>query len=442
MDRKINRRDFNKLSSLTGLGLVAGGSSAIMASSANSKVVLAVAGIHSRGLDLTQKFSGLNNCSIKYVIDVDNRYLPKAADAAEENQGKRPLEIKDFRKALDDKNVDGLIIATPEQWHAPMAIEAVKAGKHVYVEKPCSHNPAEGEMLIKAEKKYDKVMQMGNQRRSFKVVEQMIREIHEGLIGDVYFARAWYARKRGPIGMGKVVPVPDYLDWDLWQGPAPRTDYRDNIHPYNWHWFWNWGTGEALNNGTHELDVARWGLEVDYPSRVTSLGGRFHYPDQDDWEFFDTQNITLEFPEKKMITWEALSGLSVSTCSGDRGVMFCGTKGRIEYLSSSYKVFDLDGELISDVTGLRKSADDTNTSDPGLNDYHAENFIDAILGKDTINSPMTEGHKSVLLGHLGNIAAKTGTLLNCNPKNGHIIGNPEAEKMWSREYEPGWEPKV
>lgn len=442
MSMTMNRRNFNKLSALTGLGLAAGCSSAVFGTSANSKVTLAIVGIHSRGLELTGKFSSLKNCSIKYVVDVDSRYLPQAADAAEQQQGTRPLEIKDFRKTLDDKDVDALIIATPDQWHTPMAIEAVKAGKHVYIEKPCGHNPAEGEMLIAAEKKYGKVMQMGNQRRSFRIVEQMVREIHEGLIGHVYFARTWYSRKRGPIGHGKVVPVPAHLDWDMWQGPAPRTAYRDNIHPYNWHWFWNWGTGEALNNGTHELDVARWALNVEYPNKVTSLAGRFHYPDQDDWQCYDTQNITLEFPEKKLITWEALSGIDVQTCGGDRGVLFSGTQGRIEYLSSSYKVFDLDGNLLRHETEDKINTDDTNIADPGLNDYHAKNFIDAILGNDTVNSPMTEAHKSVLLGHLGNIAARTETILKCDPKNGHILNNPKTKKLWTREYEPGWEPKV
>lgn len=436
----ITRRDFHKLSVLTGLGAV-GMAQDAPGVSANSKVTVAIAGIHSRGLDLTGKFSGLKNCTVKYVIDVDSRFLSTAAKRAEQIQGKRPLELTDFRKALDDKDVDALIIATPDHWHAPMAIEAVKAGKHVYVEKPCCQNPAEGEMLIEAEKKYGKCMQMGTQRRSFRIVEQMIQEIREGAIGNVYFARAWYARKRDPIGFGKVVAVPAGLNWDLWQGPAPRTDYRDNIHPYNWHWFWNWGTGEALNNGTHELDVARWAMGVDYPSKVTSLGGRLHYPGKDDWEFFDTQSIAVEFPEKKMITWEGLSGLNVSTCGGDRGVMLCGTKGRIEYLSSSYNVFDLDGNLVRQEDAA-KGGNDTNTTDPGLDDYHAENFINSILGNDTIHAPMTEGHKSVLLGHLGNIAAKTGSFLNCNPQNGHIIDNPKAEKLWSRRYEPGWEPKV
>ena len=439
---KMNRRDFNKLSALAGIGLAVGSVSDVIGASANSKVTLAIAGVGGRGKELASQFSRLKNCQIKYVVDVDSRMLPQAAERVLQSQSTRPLEITDYRKALDDKDVDALVVATPEQWHAPMAIEAVKAGKHVYVEKPCSHNPAEGEMLIAAEKKYGKVMQMGNQRRSFRIVEQMIKEIHEGAIGTAYMARTWYSRRRGPIGFGKVIPVPSYLNWDLWQGPAPRTDYRDNIHPYNWHWFWNWGTGEALNNGTHELDVARWALQAQYPTKVTSLGGRYHFNGQDDWEFFDTQNITCEFPDNKLITWEGISTQDINTCGGGRGAMIVGTKGRIEYLSSSYKVYDLDGKMIRDEAAGRRKADDTNTSDPGLEDYHALNFIESILGKSKPNSPMTEGHKSVLLGHLGNIAAKTGTMLNCDPANGHIIDNPVAEKLWKRQYEPGWEPKV
>jgi len=185
--------------------------------------------------------------------------------------------------AIEDKDIDALVIATPDHWHAPMTLEALKAGKNVYVEKPCSHNPAEGEMLVAAQKKYGKLVQMGNQRRSTVVANKMMEEIKEGIIGDVYFARTWYANTRGPIGFGKKAAVPDYLDWELWQGPSPRVDYRDNIHPYNWHWFWHWGTGEALNNGTHEIDVARWALGVDFPKKVVSLGGRYCFTGKDDW---------------------------------------------------------------------------------------------------------------------------------------------------------------
>ena len=438
----ITRREFNKVSILTGLGLAAGNVHNVLGKNANSTVTVAVVGVCSRGLQLTQKFATLKNCSVKYVIDVDSRYLPKAAEEAEKIQNSRPQEIKDFRRALDDKDVDALVIATPDHWHTPMTIEAVKAGKHVYVEKPCGHNPAEGEMLIEAEKKYGKLIQMGNQRRSLPIAEQMIQEIHEGAIGNAYFARTWYSNKRGSIGFGKEVPVPAYLDWDLWQGPAPRKAYRDNVHPYNWHWFWNWGTGEALNNGTHELDVARWALGVDYPSKVTSLAGRMHYHGQDDWECFDTQNLSVEFSENKMITWEGISSVRFNTCGVQRGVMICGTKGRIEYTSPGYKVYDLNNKLLREEKFASKKTDVTNTADPGLNDRHAENFVNSILGQDTINSPMTEAHKSVLLGHLGNIAVRTGTTIQCDPKNGRIIDNPDAQKLWSRQYETGWEPKV
>ncbi|ARN55875.1 Gfo/Idh/MocA family protein [Sedimentisphaera salicampi] len=438
----ITRRNFGKLSLSAAGALSLGGISQISAAaSANSKVVLAVAGIRSRGRQLAENFAGIKDCEVKYVIDVDSRYLDHAAKSVEQKQGKAPKAIKDYREALDDKDVHGLVVATPEHWHAPMSIEAVKAGKHVYVEKPCCHNPAEGEMLVEAMNKYDKLIQMGNQRRSFRIVEQMIDEIRSGEIGRPYFARTWYSRKRGPIGKGKVIDVPSYLDWELWQGPAPREEYRDNVHPYNWHWFWNWGTGEALNNGTHELDVARWALGVDFPTKVTSLGGRYHYP-KDDWEFFDTQNISVEFEGDKLITWEGISSASMKICGHSRGALIQGTKGYVEYGSSSYKVFDLNGKLLRHEDQAAKSKDSTNVIDPGLNDYHAENFVYSILGKDSINSPVDEGYKSILLGLLGNIAAKTSTMLHCDPKNGHILDNPDAQRYWRRVYEPGWEPKV
>lgn len=437
----MNRREFNKLSLLSGAGLAMGSIFPDRSLGANSKVTVAVAGIRSRGKYLSRRFASIKNSRVKYVIDVDKRYLPDAAKVVEETQGTKPELIRDFRKALDDKDVDALVIATPEHWHAPMTLEAVKAGKSVYVEKPCSHNPAEGEMLVEAQNKYGKLIQMGNQRRSMRLAQQMIKEIHEGIIGKPYLGKTWYARKRGPIGKGKVVPVPDYLNWNLWQGPAPRTDYRDNVHPYNWHWFWRWGTGEVLNNGTHELDIARWALNVDYPTKVSSMGGRYHYPD-DDWEFYDTQFASMEFNDDKLITWEGISAFKLNSYGASRGAIIVGTEGRIDYLGNKYKVFDLDGNLIREETKGKISGDQTDTTDPGLDDYHAENFINSIRGEDELTAPVDEARKSILLGHLANIANKTSSVLICDPANGHIKNNTEAQKLWSREYEPGWKPKV
>jgi len=183
-----------------------------------------------------------------------------------------------------------------------MAIEAVKAGKHVYVEKPCCHNPREGELLVEAYRKYGKQVQMGNQRRSMNLVRMMVDDIRAGVIGRVFLAKCFYSRKRPPIGVGKEAAVPEGLDWDLWQGPAPRVPYRDNLHPYNWHWFWHWGTGEALNNGVHMMDIARWAMGLDHPVKVSSFGGRWHHVGVDDWECPDTQEILLEFDGGRMIT--------------------------------------------------------------------------------------------------------------------------------------------
>lgn len=175
----------------------------------------------------------------------------------------------------------------------------------MYLEKPCSHNPYEGELLTEAVHKHKRVLQMGAQRRSSPNTRQAIAEIRGGIIGKAYFGRAWYVNNRASIGRGKPAPVPPYLDYELWQGPAPRHPYRDNLIHYNWHWFWHWGTGEALNNGTHEVDIARWALGVDWPARVTSSGGRYHYAD--DWETPDTQVIGLDFPGGKTISWKGRS---------------------------------------------------------------------------------------------------------------------------------------
>ena len=253
---------------------------------ANDRVNFAVLGIRSRGQAHRESIAFNENTGLTTICDVDDRYFPQYSEAVEEKFGKKPKWEKDFRKVLEDKDIDVITIATPEHWHAPMAIAALQAGKHVYLEKPCAHNPAEGELLLAAQKKYGKLIQMGNQQRSSNHTQYIIKKIHEGLIGKAYYGKAWYSNTRGSIGIGKEVPVPEYLDWELWQGPAPRKVYKDNIHPYNWHWFWNWGTGETLNNGTHEVDVCRWALQVDFPKRVRADGGRYNV--NDDGEFYDT----------------------------------------------------------------------------------------------------------------------------------------------------------
>lgn len=441
-----NRRQFIRNISLVGTSvLLSPGISpaaGFFTGSPGDKVVLGVMGTNSRGLFLAKTFAKLPNVEIGYICDVDAKVVEKTINEIEKITGKKPKGITDIRKLLEKKDFDGLVIAAPDHWHAPAAIMALQAGKNVYVEKPCSHNPHEGEMLVAASQKYNLKVQMGSQRRTFSNVKDMIAKLHNGVIGRVYFARGWYVNNRKTIGTGTVIPVPANLDFNLWQGPAPRMDYRSNLVHYNWHWFWNWGTGEALNNGTHELDVMRWGLGVDFPAQVVSAGGRYAF--QDDWETPDTQTITYNFPNNTACTWEGRSCNNYNSEGSGRGVVFYGEKGTIVYPgSNSYKIFDANSKLISEVKD-NTPYDANNTVSPTelLDGLHMLNFAEAIRGKEPINAPIAEGHKSTLLPQLGNIAYRVGRVLKCDPSNGHILNDKEAMKLWGRNYEKGWEPKI
>jgi len=409
---------------------------------ANERIKVSVMGVNSRGLALAQNFASQPNSEVLYVVDVDSRAIEKCSSAIEKITGNIPKSAVDFRKTLEDKDVDALVVAAPDHWHAPAAILACKAGKDVYLEKPASHNPAEGELLLKAAEKYGRVLQMGNQRRSWPNVIAAIKEVHDGAIGRPYFAKTWYTNNRGPIGIGKEAEVPSWLDYELWQGPAPRRKFKDNVIHYNWHWFWHWGTGEALNNGTHMVDLARWGLDVNYPNRVTSSGGRYRY--QDDWETPDTQVINLEFDNNTSITWEGRSCNGHHVAGSSVGVIFYGEDGALQIDGgNSYKIFDLKNQLVKDVEN-DFTIDARNLSSPAqaLDALHIQNFFDAMKKGSSLNSDIESGHISTLLVQLGNICQQTGESLAIDPKNGHILKNKAANKLWSREYEKGWEPKI
>ncbi len=408
---------------------------------ANDKLRVAVMGTRSRGRALYTEFAKSPHTEVAYVCDVDSRVIEKSVKDLDEMQGKKPKGVEDFREALDDKDVDILAIAAPDHWHAPAALLGMKAGKHIYVEKPCGHNPHEGELLVAAQKKYNKVVQMGNQQRSSIQTIQALKELKEGIIGRPYYAKAWYTSNRGPIGNGKIAPVPEWLNWELWQGPAPRVPYRDNVVHYNWHWFWRWGTGEALNNGTHEVDVARWALGVDFPLKTTSSGGRFHY--DDDWEFYDTQNIMYEFEGGKAINWEGRSCNGFKFFDRGRGTIITATEGTLIVDRNGHEFYDKKHKLIKEYkdSAENNTMGTTGLGDP-LNELHVGNFIDAIKTGAKQNSHIEEGFKSVLLCQLGNISQEMGRTLYTDPRNGRIVGDPEAMTMWSRDYEPGWEMRI
>ena len=334
----FTRRNFLKTASLAAAGVALSQTARSYAGiiGANDRINFGIIGLHNRAYAHLEGARMAPNTAVTHICDVDKRDLAKFGKAVKENFGSEAKELADFRKMLESKDVDAITIATPEHWHAHMAIMGLQAGKHVYIEKPSSHNPYEGELLVAAQKKYNRHVQLGNQQRSSEHTIEIMKKIHEGLIGTPYLGKAWYANIRKPIGVGKVVPVPDYLDWELWQGPAPRREYKDNIHPYNWHWFWHWGTGESLNNGTHEVDLCRWALQAGFPNKISAAGGRFHA--KDDWEFYDSLVTNFEFGNKAIV-WEGRSCNGKKYYNRDRGCAIYGSKGTVILDRAGYEVF-------------------------------------------------------------------------------------------------------
>lgn len=431
----FDRRQFLTATTVAGsaAGLAWAGGVARAGKAANDRIVVGVMGL-SRGRSLSIGFARQPNVVVKYVCDVDQQRAARGAAALEKIAATPPKVIYDFRTILDDGEVDALVCAAPNHWHAPATILACAAGKHVYVEKPCSHNPAEGELMIAAARKYKRAVQMGTQRRSGPGTIQAMQDLRDGIIGRVYLSRSWYGNRRPPVFFAQPTSPPKTIDWDLWQGPAPRRPYIPykkgstvDIH-YNWHWLWHWGNGELGNNGVHTLDLSRWGLEVDYPIRVTSSGGRYRY--KDDQQTPDTHTVCFEFPGKKQIVWEGLS------CNSHRHgfVKFYGENGTLDLQSNgSYTIYDPRDKIVKQHKG--KSRGDSE---------HLADFLAAIRNGTPLklNAEIETGHKSTLLCHLGNIAQRTGRTLNCSPRNGHIVGDDKAMLYWRREYEKGWEPKV
>ncbi len=426
----MNRREFVK-NTAVGAGIMSLGAEAFQPRSvrgANEKVVMAVVGLNIRGGQLCSSLVKLDQAEIGYLCEVDEKVLGRVTGQVEKSGRRRPEGVRDIRKLLEIPGLDAILVAMPNHWHGPATIMGVQAGKHVYCEKPACQTPEEGEMMIAAARKYNKVVQIGMQRRSMPGVQEAVQKLREGVIGNVTFARGWYNNLRSTIGNGKVAPVPSHLDFSLWQGPAPERPYKDNLVHYNWHWFWHWGNGELGNNGIHALDVCRWGLGVDYPTRVTSGGGKYRFP-TDDQETPDTHTATFDF-DGKSITWEGRSFHKRGFEGNGFGMAFYGDGGTLLIDGGGYRVLDMKDKEVAKVPGS------------GAQEPHLQNFMDCIKSGKRPNADVEDGHKSTLLCHLGNIAWRTESTLKIDPKTGHILKNKPAAALWGREYRKGWEPKV
>jgi predicted dehydrogenase len=438
----VTRREFLDTMAVGAAGLAIGTTAKSYGQilGANDRLNFAVIGLNGRAYaHLSSLKANKDAARIAHVCDVESNILAKFAAATQREMGEAPTTHQDFRKVLELKDVDAITIATPDHWHAPMAILGLQAGKHVYVEKPCSHNPGEGALLVRAQQKYGKLVQMGTQQRSSPHTIDIVNKIHGGLIGRAYFAKAWYNNTRKSIGVGKEAPVPATLDWDLWQGPAPRRPYKDNVQPYNWHWFRIWGTGETLNNGTHEVDVCRWALGVDFPNRVSATGGRYAF--KDDWQFYDTLTTSFEYDDK-MIAWENTCCNGMRYFNRGRGSLIEGTDGTVMVDRDGYEIYDLKGKKTSEFkVGAQTSTADLVGAD-SMTDLHFANFIAGIRKGEKLNAPVSVGNVAVTMLQLSNIAWEVNRELNLDPADGKIKDDREAMKGWDREYEKGWEPRV
>ncbi len=433
MDDHTTRRDFLKLSSA---GLVAatalgGNVASAVAAGANDKMVVGLIGCGGRGLHDAGLFENLPNVSVAYVCDVD---AERRAVAARSLGVDASRSVSDMRKLFDDQSLDAVIVATPDHWHSPAAILACDTGKHVYVEKPISHNIRESRLLVEAAKRNRVHVQHGTQCRSTPMMIEAVKLLRGGIIGDVRAAKCWNVQRRSPLPRGEVAKPPAGLDYDNWVGPVPWLPYRTNRVHDRWTWWYHFGAGDMGNDGVHDIDYTRWGLGVDtHPNKVSAIGGRYYF--NDDGEFPDTQQVTFEYhgngrPEDHRLLiyeqrlWSTNYPHNVDSGAefyGERGLMFLSRRGKIE---------------VRDERNAR--VDIAVTPDPQNDAAHVANFCAAIRGDAQLNADAEVAHLSTALCHLGNIATRLGRSLTLDPAKEQIVGDDEANSLIGREYREHW----
>lgn len=446
-----NRRSFIKKAAAGAVGIAFSNGISVNAMSAksynniigaNDRINVAIQGLGRRYpafIDAIAKDE--SNVRLLYLCDVMKSQREKAAKRFSEKINYTAKLENDIRKVLDDKDVDAIFMVTPDHWHTPGACMAMQAGKHVYLEKPCSHNPHESELVVAFQQKYNKVVQMGNQQRSSKESIEIIKDIHNGIIGEAYKAIAFYVNKRGEVPLPTKAAVPEGLDWDLFQGPSPRKPYTHDTFDYNWHWYgWDFGTAEMGNNATHELDIARWALDVKYPEYVDVIAGKHQFVN-DGWEMYDTMEATYKFANNRVIQWDGNSRNGYNKYGRGRGTIIYGSQGSVMIDRGGYTLYNLKGEVIKDSKSAVNEDGNALGGGGGITTMHTVNFFEAIRGKEALNSPIEEGAISQMLTHYANISYRIGKGFDVNEKTGKIFDR-EAMKLWSRTYEPGWEPKL
>ena len=443
------RRNFIRKTALGSAGIVIGGigfSTKSYASilGANDRINVSVIGIRGQGQGHIQSYSKLENVQVAAICDVDsNLFAPVIKKHFLSKELPAPKTYIDLRKLYEDKNIDAVSIATPNHWHALAAIWAMQAGKHVSVEKPCCYNFYEGQKLVEAAEKYKMIVQDGAEQRSNPCAQTMADYLHSGKLGEVYMAKGLCYKWRDTIGKTPEEPVPDGVDYDLWLGPAPKRPFSKNRFHYNWHWNWDYGNGDMGNQGVHEMDIARWGLGVTLPEKISSVGGHFMFDDDQ-----NTPNDLIaifEFPnpdgggdKKKILQFEVRhwitnrEGINSENPKADNTYMVSSdnTVGNLFYGSKGYMTKNVN-EWQTFYGKERVAGEKGN----GIGNHYSD-FIDAIRANDQKldKGDIRDGVLSCALMHLGNISFRLGKTLEFDPIKMKFLDAPEADEMLTRQY--------
>jgi predicted dehydrogenase len=414
----ITRRNF--LAGAAAAGALAATSSKTVKAAANDRISLCVIGIRGRGNGLAKAFAALPEAQVTHICDVNESLLGPFGKQLAEIQKSTPKPLIDLRRALDDKSIDAIVVATPDHWHALATIWGCQAGKHVYVEKPISNNVFEGRQMVAAARNYDRVVQVGTQSRSAPHYREVVDLLRSGRIGQVRMAKAFNSQLRRKVPAMPDSSVPDGLDWNIWQGPAPERPYNENRYTYGWRWLWDYGTGDMGNDGVHDLDIARWGLGVDLPSEVQCMGDKLVFAG-DIQETPDTQIASFRFPEQQaMLVYEQRLWSPYHQEGYENGVVFYGTEGYITIGRRGWKLVEKRNKVASETPA--------NFSDTP----HQQNFLTCIKSGERPNCDIEEGYRSTLLAHLGNLSFRVGRPLNFDRNTHTITGDPEATALLKR----------
>jgi predicted dehydrogenase len=453
MANDLNRRNFisSGTAGMAALGAISTLSNPARVLGANNRVRVAICGVHGRGNDHLQNYAKLQNVEIAALCDIDESVLAKRVAQMDKMALAKPATYVDIRKLLEDKSIDAISIATPNHWHSLMGIWACEAGKDVYVEKPCSHNLWEGGQFVKASQRYNRIVQHGTQIRSATAAREMVQKLHGGLIGETYMARGLCYKWRDTIGREAVQAVPAGVNYDLWTGPAPVRPFTKNRFHYNWHWNWTYGNGDLGNQGVHQVDVARWGMGLGFPNKVSAMGGHFMF--DDDQQTPNDLNCTFEFNlpdgKRRMIIFEVRHW--ITNHEAEIGTQALGTpepkkaagQAKLGPLSGSHNSV---GNIFYGSNGYLSTGDEDATTyavwlgrdqDPqapvqgGSERAHFQNFIDCVVSRNKANlhAPIEEGHISCSLVHLANASYRLGRTLNFNPETQQVINDDEANKL-------------